>query len=112
MKITCALPDHDFASNRGSLGVVLYGQASNAKLGSAGGAIKEVMRRQKYHPAARAWDFLSIALSVVTADLAGHRDRSPDGCRHVASAIVTGDLFLYPRVADARESLSDGSAVR
>ena len=29
--------------------------------------------------APRAWDLLSIALSVVTADLAGLRDRSPDG---------------------------------
>ncbi|WP_244510583.1 Qat anti-phage system QueC-like protein QatC [Microvirga guangxiensis] len=29
--------------------------------------------------APRAWDLLSLALSVVAADLAGQRDRSPDG---------------------------------
>jgi hypothetical protein len=106
MKITCALPDYDFASNPGGLGVVLYGQAPNAKLGSAGGAIKEVIRRQKTHPAARAWDFPSIALSVVTADLAGHRDRSPDGwTREFELEVAVADPTFWTSQADSLESL-------
>jgi 7-cyano-7-deazaguanine synthase in queuosine biosynthesis len=79
MKILSALEDYDFASERGTLGVVLYGQPSRSNQGSAGAAIKEVIRRRKLCPTPRAWDFLSIALSVISADLAGHRDRSPDG---------------------------------
>jgi hypothetical protein len=57
----------------------LYDQAGSTKRGSAGEAIKDVIRRKKLNPAARAWDLLSIALSVVAADLAGHRNKSPDG---------------------------------
>jgi 7-cyano-7-deazaguanine synthase in queuosine biosynthesis len=79
MKIICALEDRDFASEPGSLGIVLYGHSARTELGSAGAAIKDTIRRRKLHPAPRAWDFLSIALSVISADLAGHRDRSPDG---------------------------------
>jgi 7-cyano-7-deazaguanine synthase in queuosine biosynthesis len=59
--------------------VVLYGQAGAADRGSAGDAVKAEIQRQRLVPAARAWDLLSIALSVVTADFAGLRDKSPDG---------------------------------
>ena len=92
MKIVCALRDHKFPARSGTLGVVLYDQPPNERLGSAGAAIREALRRRKYHPAPRAWDFLSIALSVVTADLAGHRDRSPDGwTREFQIDIAVGD---------------------
>ena len=74
MKIVSALEDHNFASEPGSLGIVLYSHSSNANFGEAGAAIKKTIRRRKLHPAPRAWDFLSIALSVMAADLAGHRD--------------------------------------
>ena len=94
MKIIAALEDHDFASEPDSLGVVLYGHASKQNQGSAGAAVKDVIRRQKLCPTGRAWDFLSIALSVMSADLAGHRDRSPDG---------------WTRVFDLRISVSDPS---
>jgi len=79
MRIVAALEDHDFTSDPGSLGLILYAHASQTNQGSAGAAIREVVRRRKYCPTARAWDLLSIALSVISADLAGHRDRSPDG---------------------------------
>jgi hypothetical protein len=46
--------------------------------------------------ASRAWDFLSIALSVVTADLAGHRDRSPDGwTRELDLEIAVADPMFW-----------------
>lgn len=79
MKITCGQKDFPFASSRAELGVVLYGQPGRAGRGSAGEAIKDAVKRERLSPAARAWDFLSIALSVVSADLAGHRSQSPDG---------------------------------
>ena len=79
MKLVCALEDHDFASDSGGLGIILYGHSSRADLGDAGAAIKDTIHRRKLRPASRAWDFLSIALSVMAADLAGHRDKSPDG---------------------------------
>jgi 7-cyano-7-deazaguanine synthase in queuosine biosynthesis len=79
MKIISALSDFDFTSTRADLGVVLYGQPGDPSRGSAGEAIKDSIRRRKLRPSPRAWDFLSIALSVVSADLAGHRNKSPDG---------------------------------
>ena len=50
--------------------------------------------RQKLDPAPRAWDFLSIALAVIAADLAGHRNISPDGW--------TREFELKVSVADAQ----------
>ncbi|MBH2018413.1 MAG: 7-cyano-7-deazaguanine synthase [Burkholderiales bacterium] len=79
MKITCALSDFDFAGVPSDLNIVLYGHNSDPTRGSAGTALKQAIVREKVVPAARAWDLLSIALAVVSADLAGHRDRSPDG---------------------------------
>jgi hypothetical protein len=64
------------------------------------------IRRQKYHPAARAWDFLSIALSVVTADLAGHRHRSPDGwTREFELEVPVADPTFWNSQVDSLESL-------
>ena len=78
MKLVCALKDHSFTENNG-LGVILYGYADRQTRGSAGAAIAEAIRKQHMLPAHRAWDFLSLALSVTSADLAGARDESPDG---------------------------------
>lgn len=79
MKITCALSDFDFASRASDLDVVLYGNSGDPMRGSVGAALKQAIAREKVAPAARAWDLLSLALAVVSSDLAGHRDRSPDG---------------------------------
>ncbi|MCK9384479.1 MAG: 7-cyano-7-deazaguanine synthase [Nevskia sp.] len=79
MKITCALSDFDFASRASDLDVVLYGNSGDPMRGSVGAALKQAIAREKVTPAARAWDLLSLALAVVSSDLAGHRERSPDG---------------------------------
>ena len=92
MKIICAPSDFDFASTGGDVDVVLYGQAGTESRGSAGEAIADVIRRKKLRPAARSWDLLSIALAVLASDLAGHRDRSPDGW--------TRDFDVHVAVAD------------
>lgn len=79
MKITCALSDFDFTGSHSDLNVVLYGHTGDPTLGSVGYALKNKIARSKLSPASRAWDLLSLALAVVSADLAGHRNRSPDG---------------------------------
>jgi hypothetical protein len=94
VKITCALSDFDFSSIPSDLDVVLYGSNNNPTRGSAGTALKQAIIREKVVPAARAWDFLSLALAVVSADVAGHRDRSPDGW--------TRELELTVSVVDAQ----------
>jgi hypothetical protein len=80
MRIICGPPDLNVtAESSDKLHVVLYGRESTGGRGSAGAAIVEELRRKKLAPCPRAWDFLSIALAVTAADLAGHRDKSSDG---------------------------------
>lgn len=79
MKITCALSDFDFSQNSSDLDVILYGNSGIPTRGSAGAALKRDILRERVSPAPRAWDFLSLALAVLSADFAGHRAKSPDG---------------------------------
>lgn len=79
MKITCALSDFNFDTRESDLDVILYGPANKGSQGSIGGSLKREVQRKKLVPEPRAWDFLSIALAVISADSAGHRQLSPDG---------------------------------
>jgi len=79
MKLVCALKNHPFPASEDTLGVVLYDAATTDNRGSAGGAVKYQILKDKLAPAARTWDLLSLALAVTAADLAGHRGESPDG---------------------------------
>jgi hypothetical protein len=79
MKILCAPKDFEFSSIPADLGIVLYDQSDIATQGSVGAAVKYEIAQRRLNPAPRACDLLSIALAAVAADLAGHRDKSPDG---------------------------------
>ena len=79
MKITCALEDFDFDSIASDLDVILYSKVHKAGQGCIGSALRHEVRRKKIIPTPMAWDFLSIALAVISADSAGHRQQSPDG---------------------------------
>lgn len=79
MKLVCALKDHKFPGGNDTLPVILYGPADREDRGCAGAAVKHQITRDKLYPASKAWDLLSLALSVTAADLAGHRNESPDG---------------------------------
>ena len=79
MKLICAPKDYAFKGTSKVLDVVLYGQADRPTRGSVGAAVTDKIFREKLRAATRAWDFLSLALSVIAADLAGHRNMSPDG---------------------------------
>ncbi len=82
------LPDMD-----NSMRVILYGQARAEGQSSAGEAARHAVLRRRFQCAQKAWDLLSIALSVVTADFAALRRQSPDGW--------TREIELDIAVADA-----------
>lgn len=79
MKLICAPKDYGFKGSSDALDVVLYGRADRPTRGCVGAAIKDEIIDRHLHPAPKAWDFLSLALAVTAADLAGHRTASPDG---------------------------------
>lgn len=79
MRLACGPDGADLPGGEGIMRVVLYGQPRAEGQGSAGDAARSEIQRRRFDPAPRAWDLLSIALSVVTADFAVLRDKSPDG---------------------------------
>lgn len=79
MKITCAVSDFDFSASHSDLNVILYGRDGDPSFGSVGATLKKEIIRKKVVAASAAWDLLSLALAVISADLAGHRKSSPDG---------------------------------
>jgi 7-cyano-7-deazaguanine synthase in queuosine biosynthesis len=97
MKIICAPKDHDFAADASAdLEVVLYGHADDIEQGSAGGTARNIIQRRKLKPAARAWDLLSLALSVVAADTGVRRDDTADGwTRQLDLHIAVGDPVFW-----------------
>lgn len=109
MRLVCAPEDFVFSED-GALNVVLYGQPGGVEEGrsaraSAGQAAKSVFLRGGYEAAPRAWDFLSIALSVVTADLAGWREESADNwTREFDLTIAVADPAFWRTQARAIEA--------
>jgi 7-cyano-7-deazaguanine synthase in queuosine biosynthesis len=79
MRLICAPVEVGRLNEQGALRVVLYGQAGAHERASAGAAVRNEIRRARLAPARRAWDLLSIAMSVMAADGAGQRNQSPDG---------------------------------
>lgn len=109
MRLVCAPEDHTFAED-GALNVVLYGQPEAAEVGrsargGAGQAAKADFLRTRLEAAPAAWDFLSLALSVVTADLAEHRSGSADGwTREFDLTVAVANPALWNRQAAAIET--------
>jgi hypothetical protein len=69
MRLVCAPADHpDLAGKVRDISIVLYDQPQKQGQGSAGAAVFNQIRRRGLQPAPKAWDFLSLALSVVAAD--------------------------------------------
>jgi 7-cyano-7-deazaguanine synthase in queuosine biosynthesis len=59
--------------------VILYERTNKKRIGSVGAAVKEELLTRKLSPINRAWDLLSIALSVIAADHGSTRIQSSDG---------------------------------
>jgi len=79
MKLVCGPKPFEFDQFESDLDVVLFAQSDSKSIACAGQSVAREIRRRKLNPQPKAWDFLSIALSCVCADMAGHRKQSPDG---------------------------------
>jgi len=102
MRLFCAPETYVFRDEQDALQVILYGQPGRPDRGSAGAAVRHQILRKRLLPAPRAWDFLSLALSVVTTDLAGHRNGSPDGwTREFELEIAVADPGFWNTQRDA-----------
>lgn len=109
MKIFCATAGVAMPKDS-DLNVLLYGPTKRDEhgrlQGSAGKAAKADILRAKLSPSPRAWDLLSLALSVVTADLAAHREKSPDGwTRQIALSVGVSDAPFWVAQRDSIEAM-------
>ena len=102
MKILCAPKNYEFSSLDSSyLQCVLFDRSNTDKQGSLGGAVRETIRKYKLSPVARAWDLLSLSLSVIFADASANRDNSPDGwTRQLDMYIAVSDPDFWNSQAD------------
>jgi hypothetical protein len=82
--------------------ILLYGQSHDPDQASAGASAANAVRRLQLAPASAAWDFLSIALAVVTADGAVKRKLSPDGwTRELEVQVAVSDPDVWTPLAPA-----------
>jgi hypothetical protein len=106
MKLVCGPPTLKSKDLGGDIRILLFDRALGIKRGSAGAAIVERLTKRKLAPDIRAWDFLSIALSVIAADLAGHRGASSDGwTREFELAVAVADPAFWSTRAGDLEAL-------
>jgi hypothetical protein len=95
MRIVCAPVGHADLKRREQT-VALYAQPQKSGQGSAGEAALNLIRKRKFAPADRAWDLLSIALSVVAADGGVLRKSSPDGwTRLIDLRVAVADAHFW-----------------
>ena len=101
MRVVCG-PGHFALPDIGdAMRVILYGQARADGQGSAGEAARDKILRRRFQCSPRAWDLLSIALSVVTADFAALRGQSPDGwTREFEVDIAVADTRFWTAQAE------------
>ena len=93
MTILCGPSNSKLGRRRkGDLRCLLYGFPKKSSQGSAGATLLELVQSAKLVPAARAWDLLSLALSVICADTAIRRGESPDGwTRQIALKVAVSN---------------------
>jgi hypothetical protein len=81
MKIAAAPLEFGFDDGEAAadLEVILYGHPDVPRRAGIGSQIPDIIRRRKWRPTNRAWDFLSIALAVEAVDISVARGGSTDG---------------------------------
>lgn len=107
MKIFCAPKGCPVPSGQ-DLEVLLYGQRNrdNDRQGSAGEAVQRKFYRAGLLPDQRAWDFLSLALAVVTADVSVTRSDSADGwTRQIELIVSVSDPAFWSTQSDAIQAM-------
>jgi 7-cyano-7-deazaguanine synthase in queuosine biosynthesis len=97
MHVICAPSTYKFgAAAPGDLQIILFGHADRPTRGAAGANIANIVARAGLRPASRAWDLLSIALSVTAADIGASRNDSPDGwTRELELKIAVNDPAFW-----------------
>ena len=97
MKLACGPTTESFQGlAEDVLPVLLFNRPESPGVASAGAAVLEVIAKTALRPSQRAWDLLSIALSVVTADTAALTKKSPDGwTRQIDMAIAVWDVEFW-----------------
>ncbi len=89
MKIFCTPDENAQTVTDADLKVVLFGSSKIHGNGYSGTNIWKEIRKNKLNPEPKAWDLLSIALSVIAADYAGHRRKSHDGWTRIFELTVS-----------------------
>ena len=102
MRLTCGPRGFAVPGSVGDLAVDLYSQPRAQNRASAGEAVRSGIISSHLRCDGRAWDLLSIALSVVTADFAALRSVSPDGwTREFELDIAVDDQVFWNEHAGA-----------
>jgi hypothetical protein len=96
MKLLCAPAKGKFPGVEFDLRIDLFSKSGFKSRGDAGSLIAEHIRRSRLNPSVRAWDLLSLALSVVAADFAHHRTSSADGwTRQIDITVAVADPAFW-----------------
>ncbi|MEQ9640221.1 MAG: Qat anti-phage system QueC-like protein QatC [Alphaproteobacteria bacterium] len=99
MRVHCA--PAGIKTKRSDLRYVLYEHSTDPAVGSIGPSIISSVRKFGLAPSARAWDFLSIALSVIGADEGCTRATSPDGwTREIELTVSVADPKFWTSQTD------------
>ena len=99
MRVHCA--PTGITAKPADLRYVLYEHSTDPTVGSIGPSIVSSVRKFSLAPSARAWDFLSIALSVIGADEGCTRTTSPDGwTRQLDLTVSVADPVFWTTHSD------------
>lgn len=88
MKIFCTPNGNTQTVTQTDLKVILFDSNKTQSEGYIGNNIWKEIKKEKLNPHSKAWDILSIALSVIAADHAGHRGKSHDGWTRAFELVI------------------------
>lgn len=103
MKFVCGPTGFRVPGVNDAMQVVIYGKAEKGEV-SVGGYARHLLEKSHLEISPQAWDFLSIALSVVAADFTAIRANSADGWTRVIDLeIAVQDPVFWNTQARALE---------
>lgn len=104
MKFVCGPAGFRAPGVDDAMQVVVYGKAEKGEV-SVGGYARHLLEKAHLEISPLAWDFLSIALSVVAADFTDLREKSADGwTRLIDLEIAVQDPVFWNKQARALEA--------
>lgn len=106
MNFYCAPPSELRAPTKDTVRVSLYEDIGQAGVGSAGTGLVKLCKRAQIGASLTAWDLVSIALAVVSADGGAPRATSPDGwTRDLSTTVALADPAPWVARKEAIERL-------